>query len=660
MDLLKHDLKSDILKTENERSKFIMIAFSAKPVFTDIRNFLAGRFVGATRDEFFLEELIKLIFCKYELGKCNTVQTTDIELSGIYRKVFKSVLKKYGDIYCNADNQIELDPVSIKYIDSKLNTLDLYGIERDIIGDAYEIFIGDVIKGQSGQFFTPQNVAEALISIISPSPEQTVLDLACGAGGFLVSTLKFWTNKKKNLPAAFTNIHGIDKDSYLVRLSKIHLACLARTLFDIKCDDSIAWNVDNLGPSENVYDVILTNPPFGANIQSGTVETLSEYQLAYKYKKNRNGLFVKTSEINESVPPQVVFMERCIRLAKENGYIGIVVPESMLSSKKYAYVVEYILSTCYVKAVIGMPDELFKTSGKGGTHTKTCLLVLQKRDKKKKNNPEYSIFMAEARWCGHDSRGREIPNDDVPQIVSNYKCFQEMNIVPDTALGFVVSSLDVKNGVLAPRAYSFRVSTTTQINTENYVFVTIGRLIEQGYIQVTTGDEVGKLAYGSGNIPFVRTSDISNWEIKSDPKHLLSDEIYNSISAKQDVQVGDILMVKDGSYLIGTCAMISEYDTRIVYQSHLYKIRVLPNEYDFDRYYFLAALSSDYLKQQIASKTFSQDIINSLGDRLKDLIVPIPKDKKHIMKISEMVNKAIHQSIEARELAKTVRRDVFS
>lgn len=646
-------------KAEDERSGCIMVAFSAKPVFNDIRNFLAGRFVGATRDEFFLEELIKLIFCKYELGDTDTTLITDTKLSGMYRNVFNSVLEKYTDIYGNHDNQIELDPVSIKYVDSKLNTLDLYNIERDIIGDAYEIFMGDAIKGQFGQFFTPQNAAEALINIISPSPDQSILDLACGAGGFLVSTLKFWASKYQDFSIAYTNIHGIDKDDYLVRLSKIHLACLAKTSFDIKCHDSIAWNVDNLGPSENAYDVILTNPPFGANIQTGTVETLSKYLLAFKYKKSRNGYFVKTNEINEAVPPQVVFMEQCIRLIKDNGFIGIVVPESMLSSKKYTYVVEYILSTCCVKAAIGMPDDLFKTSGKGGTHTKTCLLVLQKNDSKDNKKTEYPIFMAEAKWCGHDSRGREIPNDDIPQIVQNYKHYHETNTVPNTALGFVVSSADIENGVLAPRAYTFRVSATTQISEEAYTFVTIGELIEQGCIQVATGDEVGKLAYGSGTIPFIRTSDISNWEIKSDPKHLLSEELYDSLSSKQDVQAGDILMVKDGSYLIGTCAMISEYDTRIVYQSHLYKIRVMPNTYDFDRHYLLAALSSDYLKQQISSKTFSQDIINSLGDRLKDLIVPIPKDKEHIKRISDMVNKAIHESIEARELAKAARRDIF-
>ena len=119
-------------------------------------------------------------------------------------------------------------------------------------------------------------------------------------------------------------------------------------------------------------------------------------------------------------------------------------------------------------------------------------------------------------------------------------------------------------------------------------------------------------------------------------------------------------MVKDGSYLIGTCAMISKYDTRIVYQSHLYKIRVLENVYGISNYFLLAALSSEYLKKQIMSKTFSQDIINSLGDRLKDLVIPIPTDRAHIRKISDMVKRSIDDSIGARELAKRARNEIFA
>lgn len=632
-----------------------MSSFSARSTFKEIRNFLAGRFMGATRDEFFLDEIVKLIFCKFEMGSKDTSLLNELEISSLYRKAFRTVVDKHADIYGRDDVEIELDPISIKYIDEKLHMLDIDNLGRDIIGDAYEIFIGDAIKGQSGQFFTPQNAATALVEMIQPAPDAKILDLTCGAGGFLIATLKYWIQKGIKYPS--TGLYGVDKDEYLTRLCKIHLACMGYDTTNIRCADSLLWDEHILGPKRDVYDIILTNPPFGVNIQAGSSETLCQFELAYKHKNDRSGGIKKTSEINLSVAPQVVFTEQCINLIKPGGFIGIVIPESLISNKKYTYVVRYLLNKCRVHAVIGMPDALFKTSGKGGTHTKTCLLVLQKKDSV--NTSDYGIFMAEARWCGHDSRGREIPNDDIPGIVENYLAYKNGREIQETEYGYVVSYNSLRGDVLAPRAYAINDDTTAG-NSEEYDVVSIGQLIKEGVLSVSTGNELGKLAYGTGDIPFVRTSDISNWEIKSDPKHLVSQEIYESLAKKQDVRAGDILMVKDGSYLIGTCAMITQYDTRMIYQSHLYKIRVNEqNRYGLDNYYLLATLSSDFLRQQVAANTYSHDIINSLGDRLKDLLIPISKSNEKRASISEMVRKSIQGSIEARELAKRARATVL-
>jgi type I restriction enzyme M protein len=170
-------------------------------------------------------------------------------------------------------------------------------------------------------------------------------------------------------------------------------------------------------------------------------------------------------------------------------------------------------------------------------------------------------------------------------------------------------------------------------------------------LEITTGDEVGKLAYGTGIIPFVRTSDISTWEVKVDPKHGVSEDIYEKYARKQDVQEGDILMVRDGSYLIGTCAYITKYDTKIVYQSHLYKLRITDPE-KLSPYLLLAAITSTPVQQQVKAKRFTQDIIDSLGNRIYELVLPIPKDKAVRDRVTGMVKQAIQDRVEARELAR--------
>ena len=637
--------------------------FSAKDIFDDIRNYLAGRFVGATRDEFLLNEVIKLILCKHDLKK-KAVRATDlINLSKEYRAIFKKINEKYDGLFSSSE-EIELDPISISYVDEKLNQIDLLNIERDPIGDAYEIFIGDSIKGQSGQFFTPKNVAQALVEMVNPKPGDKVLDLACGAGGFLVSILLHYKKSGYNNDEIENSIQdcilGVDKDDYLTRLAKIHFACLVGSIPQIKCADSIEWDNEILGDSEEKYDFIVTNPPFGSNIISGSNETLNKYQLAYKWKSTKNNKSIKTEVLNEKVPPQVVFIERCIRLVKKGGKIGIVVPESLISSKKYSYVVEYIRDNCIIEAVIGMPEELFKTSGKGGTHTKTSLLVLTK--KHEIINQNNIIFMAEANWCGHDSRGREIPNNDIPSIITNFNNLLKGKEIEKTKyLSYLMESQKIEDNILVPKYYMGHNDTETFEGLDKtHDIIKMRKLIEDGIIKIETGHEVGKLSYGTGDIPFVRTSDISNWEIKSDPKHNLCEDIYLTYKDRQNIEEGDILMVKDGTYLIGTCAMITKYDIKMVYQSHLYKMRINTDDvYNLNPYLFLAILSSEFVQNQIKAKVYSQDIINSLGDRVKDLLIPIPKDPEKKEYITEIVQKSIDERIEAREHARLARIEVL-
>ncbi len=155
-----------------------------------------------------------------------------------------------------------------------------------------------------------------------------------------------------------------------------------------------------------------------------------------------------------------------------------------------------------------------------------------------------------------------------------------------------------------------------------------------------------------GEIPFVRTSDLSNWEIKIDPKHRLDRKLYESMKVGQDVQVHDILMVKDGTYLIGTCGIVTDYDLEIVYQSHLYKIRTHENPYGLNQFLLLAVLSSGVVRQQIRAKQFTQDIIDSLGERINELVLPVPKMAEQRQKITDIVSQVIRERVEARELAR--------
>lgn len=637
----------------------VLFALDHKDAYRQIRNYLAGRFVGATRDETLLDEVIKCLFCKLYMQQ-NGGNTGGPDASPAiatkYRETFTTVRQLFPKVFQPTD-ELALDTESISYVDSMLSQVNLADPSRDPIGDLYEAFIGSHVRGQEGQFFTPQNAIQLLVTMVRPQPGERIIDPACGAGGFLSVAARYLLTAGAPREQVAAAVHGVDKDRYLANLASSHLSVVTLAPANTYCADSLAWApeeggdfplVDQLGR----FDVVLTNPPFGARIVAVSREIQQKFDLGYKWrfdaKKKR---FVKTAEIQTSVPPQVLFIERCLSLVRPGGRIGMVVPESLISGKNYRYVVDYIRRRAHVRAVLGMPESLFKTSGKGGTHTKTCLLLLERAVTDQTTQSDPHMFMAEAQWCGHDSRGREITRDDLPAIGETYRAFMGGSPGEAGQLGYMVAAEQVVDNVLAPRYYNPAVADELAELSETHDLVTIRELVDQGVLRITSGDEIGKLAYGTGTIPFVRTSDISNWEIKLDPKHGVSEDVYAALAVKQDVHEGDILMVRDGTYLIGTCAFITRYDTKIVYQSHLYKLRVVKAE-QLSPYLLLAVLSSLPVQRQIKAKRFTQDIIDSLGDRIYELTLPISKSPERRSQITQMVERAIHERIEARELAR--------
>ena len=130
---------------------------------------------------------------------------------------------------------------------------------------------------------------------------------------------------------------------------------------------------------------------------------------------------------------------------------------------------------------------------------------------------------------------------------------------------------------------------------------------------------------------------------------LVCQSLFNIYKEKQNIQENDILMVRDGTYLVGTCGLITKKNLKIVYQSHMYKIRSNDLQ-SFHPFLLLAILSSPIVQMQIKAKRFTQDIIDTLGNRINELILPIPKSSNKIAEIIEQVSQVIDHKSKAREL----------
>lgn len=674
------------------KRKDLVAPSNLKAVFRDLRNHLAGITTGITRDEALAQEIINLLFCKildeqetapedtvtFRAGVQEDGKDVKRRILGLFEKVKTAA---YDDVFSKTDT-ITLDAESVRYVVGELQNYCVMDANRDAIGDAFEVFIGPALRGTEGQFFTPRNVVKMMIEILDPKPGEQIIDPACGSGGFLITALahvwghvqneaklKNWSERqrlKRELDVATDCFRGIDKDSFLAKVCKAYMALIGDGRGGVFCENSLLppaeWHpVAQAKVRLGTFDVLMTNPPFGAKIPIKGATVLSQYELGYKWGRDKATREpVQTTQLEDKRSPQILFLERCLQLLKPGGRMGIVLPESILGNPSYEYLIAFIQRHTLIRGAVTMPEPLFKTSGKGGTHTKVAVLFLEKRAGTKK---DYDIFMSDVKWCGHDSRGnptlRKDPAtgkmallDEVPLVPKRYREVVR-NAKKRDHLGFLLPSNQILHRIFVPKYYDPEIEAELAALKRTHQLVRLGDLQKSKAISVDTGVEIGKMAYGTGTIPFIRTSDLSNWEIKADFKHGVSDEIHEEIKHKVDVKSGDILLVRDGTYLIGTSAIVTAADLPMLFQSHIYRVRVLKPS-TISPWLLFACLNTPIVKRQIRSKQFTQDIIDTIGKRFTEILLPVPKDVKVAAKIARETQEIIESRATLRNRAKAI------
>jgi hypothetical protein len=223
--------------------------------------------------------------------------------------------------------------------------------------------------------------------------------------------------------------------------------------------------------------------------------------------------------------------------------------------------------------------------------------------------------------------------------------------------GFVIRYGKVRYNIFIPRYYDPVADEGLRGLATTHELISISDLVKKGVLAFDTGIEVGKMAYGTGPVPFIRTSDLSNWELKADPKQSVSEDLYDEFKDKLDVRAEDLFVVRDGTYLVGTSCILTEHDTRILYCGGLYKIRVKKKD-QLDPYLLLSLLNCPIVKRQMRAKQFTRDVIDTLGKRIFEVILPIPKDKDLRERISRETQETVLGRVTLRNKAKQISLDV--
>jgi type I restriction enzyme M protein len=423
-------------------------ATELKSVFRRCVDYIYGN-QGMRKDQGF-NELLKIIFCKVQDEKTDNIRfyiTTEelnsttgwIKVKKRLDELFRDVKENYSHIFSDANEEINLKNSVLAFVVSQLQYFWLLRTDTDVKGDAYEELVGENLRGNLGEFFTPRGVCRMAVRILfstykkETTPQLKILDPACGTGGFLVSIIDYMRNhfytqefpkfrdedltqqSVDRLVAEYCNacLYGDDFNESLVRATQMNEVMHGNgsvNLFSentLKAPGEFASEEARKKIKLEHFDLVFTNPPFGENIPINDRHILENYKLGHIWKQDENK-FVMTDDLRAFVPPEQLFVERCIQFLKPNGRMAIVLPDGVLNNPSLKFLRFWILSTTKVLASIDLPRVTFLPS----VGAKTSLLFLEKltseevmATQESERIPNYDIFMAVSSKVGHDRRG---------------------------------------------------------------------------------------------------------------------------------------------------------------------------------------------------------------------------------------------------------------
>lgn len=360
--------------------------------------------------------------------------------------LFEDVKAEYSSIFKPTD-EIALSDRALAFIVGQLAPYDLGGTDVDAKGIAYQELVGTNLRGDRGQYFTPRGAVKLMVEMLDPQEDETVLDPTCGTGGFLQATLNHLHHKwqkeegtygfpdtaeqqerfREKLQAyAENHLMGADFDPFLVRATTMNIMTLADTTGNVFHMDSLAFPDGHLPDVEKAkrkipidgpqtVDVLLTNPPFGADIPISDQAVLRQYRdgvaRSWSRDKESGELVESLNSKPASMAPEQLFIQRAVEWVRPGGRIGIVLPNGVLSNPGPTdeAIRRYILEQCWILASVELPVETFIVDA--NVNILTTLLFLKRKTKEEvrihRSGTEkpYPVFMAVAEKVGVDRRG---------------------------------------------------------------------------------------------------------------------------------------------------------------------------------------------------------------------------------------------------------------
>lgn len=398
---------------------------------------------GSLIDRF--EEISKLLFCKLydeEFNSNKAFSSIERKLKDdfIYHELttlFASAIKEHPNVFVNGRAQLSNDKKAICQVALILKNFKLKDIDNDIKGKIYEELIKNTLdKNENQQFFTPRHIANFIIELVAPKPNEKVCDPACGSGGFLISTLEYIKRINSVNPSDFSksNLLGAEVDSRMVWIAQMNIILHGghyESIKYIRGGGSLSQTKEALQnlPNKSV-DIVITNPPFGSDYD--LVSDLNHFELGKGRKSRRRG---------------VLFIEKCLQILKPGGKLAIILEESILNNSTNEDVRKYLTLNSEIEAIISLPDTAFMPYAT----VKTSIVIASKRENN--NRPNGNILMCNLESIGYAPNGDPIYSEerdeagklklqtDLPEALEVFREFSRAGIIKHQSEKYFISNI---------------------------------------------------------------------------------------------------------------------------------------------------------------------------------------------------------------------------
>jgi type I restriction enzyme M protein len=279
----------------------------------------------------------------------------------------------------NSNAKWNIKESSLYWAAKEISVFNFTDFPADVKGEAFQALVINNLRGDRGEYFTPEPLVSTLCRITDLTESSRIIDPACGSGGFLYGAYRAGVSP--------SNLFGSELSNDVGGAAQTRVQILGGIRDQVRIGDAFKSLEDLYG----TFDRVLMNPPFGSRTKIENLDVLSNFELST----------LKQGKLNDPQPlaPEILFLELAMKLLRPGGKVGTVIPDGVLQNSTSKYVRDWLLRNANLISVISCPSITFVPYGTG---VKTSLIMLEKKSNITKVLKSY---MAISKSVGYDPRG---------------------------------------------------------------------------------------------------------------------------------------------------------------------------------------------------------------------------------------------------------------